>query len=325
MTELMRRATLLRLAAMAAVTPFAAAVPPAWAGAGRAKADSEGRFVVFDAFPSKHVAARKVVVWLPPGYDTSDGRHAVLYMHDGQNLFDPATSMANQPWAVDKHLIALQRAGKVRPTIVVGIWNTPDRAREYGPAAAVEALAPELRDVLLGTGRADTLSDQYLRFIVEELKPFIDKTYRTRPGRDDTVVMGSSMGGLISLYALASYPDVFGGAGCLSTHWPLTSNHALLGKPPGDPRVAKIAASYIDWLRTHLPAAGKHRLYFDYGTKNVDAFYAPYQEQVDKIVAAKSYRRDADWTTRFFPGTDHNEAAWRERLDIPLRFLLRPL
>ncbi len=289
-----------------------------------ARADADGRFVVYEHFESRHVAPRKVVVWLPPGYDSHRGRYAVLYMHDGQNLFDPETSMGHEPWAVDRHLAALERAQTVRPTIVVGIANTgTGRWREYAPAAAIEALEPELRALVTDAGGGPPVSEDYLRFLVEELKPFVDAHFRTRPGRADTVVMGSSMGGLISLYALSRYPEVFGGAGCLSTHWVLTTNRALLGPPP-DPRVTRIAAAYIDWLRGHLPAPGRHRIYFDHGTVFLDGLYGPFQEQVDRIMAEHGYRDGIDWESRVFPGATHNEQAWRERLDQPLGFLLRP-
>jgi len=284
------------------------------------------RIVTYQAFASKHAAPRRVDVWLPPGYDGSDSRYAVLYMHDGQNLTDPATSMGNQPWAVDRHLVALQRAGRIRPTILVGIWNTAERWREYAPAEAVRAMTPEQRGIVGATpeqGRAEPLADGYLRFLVEELKPFIDKTYRTRPGREDTVIMGSSMGGLISSYALARYPEVFGGAGCVSTHWPFTGNRALL-EPPGDPRAPGIAHVYIDWLEKRLPAPGRHRIYFDHGTGFLDVLYTPYQQRVDAVMQAKGWRADRDWMSRVFPGADHNEPAWRARLALPLEFLLRP-
>lgn len=286
---------------------------------------SGGSYVTFDSFPSRQVAPRKVVVWLPPGYDKSAERHAVLYMHDGQNLFDPATAMGGQAWEVDRRLAALQAAGATRPSIIVGIWSTRDRAREFGPAAAVEALAPELRAALLGDppapGGLPTLSEQYLRFIVDELKPAIDSRFRTSPERADTFIMGSSMGGLISLNALVRYPEVFAGAACMSTHWPLTTNFNMLFNQ-GDPRPVRYAAAVFDWLSSKLPRAGRHKLYFDHGDATLDALYAPYQAQVDAIMRAKGYRGGVDWIGQSFPGADHSETAWRERVEVPLRFLL---
>jgi predicted alpha/beta superfamily hydrolase len=280
------------------------------------------RFVVTESFASRHVSARKVVVWLPAGYDGGSDRYSVLYMHDGQNLFDPATSMAGQPWAVDKALDALMREGKVRKTIVVGIWNSPLRWREYAPAAPIDRLAPALRNVVHETTEP-VLSEAYLKFIVEELKPHIDKNFRTRADRDNTIIMGSSMGGLISLYALARYPNVFGGAGCVSTHWPMTTNRTLLA-PKVDARVDDIAQSYFDWLDANLPRASQHRIYFDHGTINLDSLYAPFQKKADAIMRNKGYRSGIDWMTQSFEGADHNEPSWRARLSIPLTFLLRP-
>lgn len=296
-------------------------------GAAHARAPKVGgRFVDYEPYPSTAAPLRKVRVWLPPGYDAGE-RHAVLYMHDGQNLFDPADSVAWGAWEVDRHLIALQKAGKVRPTIVVGIWNTREnRGREYLPQAPVMTLPASLRDQVASAssnGETAPMSDAYLRFLVEDLKPFIDRTYRTRAGREDTFIMGSSMGGLVSLYALASYPQIFGGAGCLSTHWPMTTNGKLM-VPTLDPRVEQIAQAYREWLAAKLPAAGAHKLYFDHGDMELDSVYPPFQAKVDELVRRKGYREGVDWITRAFPGTAHNEKVWRARLDIPLEFLLKP-
>ncbi|HJW46870.1 MAG TPA: alpha/beta hydrolase-fold protein, partial [Lysobacter sp.] len=153
---------------------------------------------------------------------------------------------------------------------------------------------------------ASIVSDDYLKFVVTELKPFIDATYRTRKGRDDTFVMGSSMGGLISLYAVAEYPEVFGGAGAVSTHWPI-----------GDGIV-------IDWLGAHLPSPRNHRIYYDFGTATLDAQYEPYQRRMDALMPAHGYVEGRNWTTRKFEGAEHSERAWRARVDVPLVFLLGP-
>ena len=284
-----------------------------------------GSFVVVDAFPSAHVAPRKIVIWLPPGYQESKEQYSVLYMHDGQNLFDISTATAGQTWGVAERLTRLQEEGKVRKTIVVGIQSTSLRWREYAPAATINTLSPALREVISRVseeGVAEPLADKYLQFLVTELKPYVDKNFRTKTGRSDTFIMGSSMGGLVSLYALASYPDVFGGAGCVSTHWPISTNPAILSIP-GDVRAAEIATAYLSWLQKHLPKAGQHKIYFDHGTINLDALYAPLQKRVDGLMVRKAYRLNEDWMTQVFVGGDHNEKAWRERLDIPLKFLLK--
>ncbi len=280
-----------------------------------------GRFDRHPEFASRHVAARDVVVWLPPGYDGVEP-HAVLYMHDGQNLFDPASGMGHGPWAVDAHLAALIAGNRVRPTIVVGIDNTgAGRWRDYAPAVAVAPLPDVLRARVEETGGGVPVSDGYVRFLIEELKPYIDAHYRTRAQRAETFIMGSSMGGLISLYALCRHPEVFGAAGCLSTHWPLTVRADILQGPAAD--IAACAAPFIDWLPANLPGAGHHRFYFDHGTEGLDRLYAPFQRRVDALLGTLGYRSGIDLDSRTYAGAGHNEAAWRSRLDVPLSFLLR--
>ncbi|MBF6025300.1 alpha/beta hydrolase-fold protein [Lysobacter niastensis] len=278
-----------------------------WAYAVHAPAlNATGRTESWQDMPSRHVAARNVDVWLPPSYGKVPARrYPVLYMHDGQNLFDPSLSYTGIDWDVDGTMTRLIGEGRVREAIVVGIWNTPLRFQEYMPRKPIPGSA-------LPSGVAnvppmpvdDIRSDAYLRFLVEELKPFIDATYATRPGRDDTFVMGSSMGGLISLYAAAEYPEVFGGVGAVSTHWPV-----------GD-------GLMIGWLDGHLPDPATHRLYYDFGTATLDAAYAPYQARMDAVMREHGYVEGRNWITRRFEGAEHNERAWRDRLEVPLQFLL---
>ena len=256
--------------------------------------------------PSRHVGARDVDVWLPPSYGKDpQKRYPVLYMHDGQNLFDPALSYIGVDWDIDGVMTRLIQAGDIREAIVVGVWNTPLRFAEYMPKAPVrtETVGSGVEGRALGRTE-DIRSDAYLRFLVDELKPFIDTRYRTRTGRNDTLVMGSSMGGLISLYAAARYPEVFGGVGAVSTHWPACDG------------------CVIDWLGAHLPDPRTHRLYFDHGTAALDAMYPPYQARMDALLRKGGYIEDENWITRRFEGAEHNEAAWRARVEIPLKFLL---
>lgn len=148
------------------------------------------------------------------------------------------------------------------------------------------------------------MAGTYLKLIVEEIKPLIDGDFRTLPERQNTFIIGSSMGGLISLYALMEYPMVFGGAGCFSTHWPI---------------LGQFIAPY---LRKYLPEAGAHKLYFDYGTGGNDAQYAPYQAEIDDILREKGYTPLTDWMTQVAPGAIHHEKAWRSRIHLALRFFL---
>ncbi len=265
-----------------------------------------GRIESHKDFPSKLVPARPVEVWLPPGYDESPAaRYPVVYMHDGQNVFTNGTGYGGSTWETDRAMQKLAASGTAHPAIIVGIWNTGmGRYPEYMPRKAVagDTVALFKNGPTLPT--ASIRSDAYLKFIVEELKPFIDHTYRTRPDRAHTSVMGSSMGGLISAYALCEYPEIFGGAGCVSTHW-----------PTGDGAV-------IDYLAHHLPKPGAHKLWFDYGTATLDAQYEPYQQRADTVMKAAGYTEGRDWITKKFPGAEHSEKSWRERVDQPLAFLL---
>ena len=296
---------LLLAATVALGTATAAAaepvIPAAVAVTGPGVTGSVQRYA---AFPSANVAARNVDVWLPPGYGADPARrYPVLYMHDGQNLFDPATSYGGVDWAVDEAMTGLIGKGQVREAIVVGVWNSPKRLQEYMPQRAV-AGKKKLAVPGFDVAASEIVSDRYLTFLVEELKPFIDATYRTLPGRADTFVMGSSMGGLISQYAMSSYPDVYGGAGCVSTHWPVGDGIAL------------------DDFAAHLPDPATHRYWFDYGTATLDAQYEPYQQRADEILRRAGYVEGKNWITRKFEGAEHSEKAWRLRVDQPLVFLL---
>lgn len=268
--------------------------------------NATGRTESWQRVPSRHVDARDVDVWLPPSYGSDpQRRYPVLYMHDGQNLFDSVLGYTGVDWDIDGAMTRLIDAGDIREAIVVGVWNTPLRFAEYMPKAPVRTDTVSSGVEGHMAGRAEDLrSDQYLRFLVEELKPFIDAQYRTRPGLDDTAVMGSSMGGLISLYAAAQYPEVFGGVGAVSTHWPACDG------------------CVVDWFGAHLPDPRTHRLYFDHGTAGIDALYPPHQKRMDAALRAGGYREGKNAMTRRFEGADHNEAAWRARVEIPLRFLL---
>lgn len=282
---------------------------------------SSGRLVKYEAFASTHADPRNITVWLPEGYDGGTDRYAVLYMHDGQNLFEADTSYGGQEWGIDEALTRMMAEGKARKTIVVGIWNTPKRWLEYYPAEAFRRLPEEMRKDFTAATGSPPLSDGYLRFIVEELKPFIDKTYRTLPDRANTTIMGSSMGGLISLYAAVRYPDVFAAAGCVSTHWPMgqPDDKTPLGIQRLNAMVDGMMGLVADGVRPSGP-----RIYFDFGTTTLDSYYEPYQRRVDGLMEKAGFTRGRNWMTEKFEGAAHNEVSWRERVHIPLAFLLAP-
>lgn len=282
---------------------------------------SAGTLVDLGVLQSKFADARRVTVWLPSGYDQHGPKYSVLYMHDGQNLFDKDSAGYGMEWQIDETLDRLIREKAVRPTIVVGIWNTPKRLREYVPAKVVADLPSAYADKLRALYGGGPLSDGYLKFIVEELRPMIDGRFNVNTDRADTVIMGSSMGGLISLYAINEYPDVFGGAGMMSTHWPLflpTGEDAPISEDVFEP----VSSAFERYVASSLPDPKTHRLYFDHGDQTLDVNYAPYQQRIDKAVAARGYRKGINWLSLTFPGDAHNEASWASRVEIPLRFLL---
>jgi enterochelin esterase-like enzyme len=243
-------------------------------------------------------------------------------MHDGQMLFDSALTWNKQAWNVDDVLTNLLNQNAIIPTIVVGIWNAgTERHSDYFPQKIVAALTPTQKDSLDAQlqragrvkGSFTSHADRYLAFITTELKPYIDSTYAVYTDAAHTFIAGSSMGGLISMYAVCEYPNVFGGAACLSTHWlgSFTNQHNA------------IPQACVQYLKTHLPDPNSHRFYFDCGDQTLDAFYPPIQQQVDAVMREKGYQPN-NWTTRYFPGANHSEQAWHNRLEIPLLFLLHP-
>lgn len=267
--------------------------------------DGTGAFIRHASFESHYISPRHVDVWCPPDYTTSAVRYSVIYMHDGQNLFDPALAYSGVDWGMDEALVRFSQETGQPGAIVVGIWNSPLRVREYMPARPFTTPAGQpLLPLFVENHGGEPLSDAYLKFLTTELKPFIDATYRTWPDQPHTFIMGSSMGGLISLYGLTEYPDIFGGAACLSTHWPIGQEEL------------------VRYFGAVLPRAGRHKLYFDYGTTTLDAEYEPYQRQMDELVQAAGYAAGRDWLTQKFEGAEHSERAWRARVHIPLAFLL---
>ena len=271
-------------------------------------------------FKYQFVTPRNVDIWLPENYSMSK-KYAVLYMQDGQMLYDPETTWNNQSWNVDDVISDLIKNGKIQSTIVVGIWNDSQfRHFDYFPQKPFESLTATEKDTvqsqLKKSGRSDQVfapnSDNYLKFLVKELKPFIDKKYSTYKDRSHTFIAGSSMGGLISMYAICEYPDVFGGAACLSTHWPGT--FTLDHNPFPD--------SILQYLGKNLPDPKNHKIYFDCGDQTLDALYPDIQKKADRIMVQAGFT-DANWKTLYFQGENHSEEAWSKRLAIPLEFLLK--
>ena len=222
---------------------------------------------------------RDIVVWVPIGYNNQknpDKKYPVLYMHDGQNIMDPKTAFVGKDWRVDETVMKLIKQKKIKEIIVVGIYNSPDRLDEYSWSEK---------------------GQNYLKFIVTELKPFIDSKYKTLSDKDNTAVMGSSMGGLISFYAAWHYPEVFSMAGCLSSSFYYNNDRSI-----------KQVEEYTGHKK-HI------KFYIDHGEDgNVRG------QKMFVELSKKGYVIGQDIDYYYVPGAEHNEREWAARLERPLLF-----
>lgn len=271
-----------------------------WAKDDPAKSRSTrtGDIRIHEAFPSDILkVARTLSVYLPPSYEAdSDTRYPVLYLHDGQNVFDRATSFLGVEWSADETAEEYIKKGWIRPMIIVAIDNVPARVDEYTPYHD-----PVRR---LG-GKADL----YARFVVKEVKPFIDKTYHTRPGREDTAVAGASLGGLASLHIAKCYPDVFSMCGVISP--------ALWWK---DDQILKdLESKDVDgWLK-------RTRFWVDMGTREgarggeTSPELPRTRRLVDRLKSA-GLRAERDYSYQEVLGATHDEGAWASRFGSVLEF-----
>lgn len=279
-----------------------------------------GKIERIENFQSKYISERNVDIFLPERYSVKK-KYAVLYMHDGQMLFDPDQTWNKQAWNVDDIARELIQENKVKDFIVVGIWNGgKTRHSDYFPQKPFEQLSTEEKDTIgaqlqkFGRTNDDFQpgSENYLNFIIKELKPYIDRNYAVKTGKRNTLIAGSSMGGLISLYAICEYPKIFGGAACLSTHW--VGTFTLKNNP--------LPHSFLLYLEKNLPNPKNHKIYFDCGDQTLDAMYPEIQHKVDDLMLRKGFTKK-NWITEYFPGEDHSEKAWSKRFRISLEFLLK--
>ena len=246
--------------------------------------------------PSAYIPNRPLDIWLPSSYHEGK-RHNVLYMYDGQMLFDAKSTWNGQEWRVDEIVDSLIDRQLIMPTIVVGLHNGGNqRSFEYfpqRPAANLNALfADSLFASIADAHELDTAyavnSDNYLKYLVEEVKPFIDTSFRVNKSRFHTAIMGSSMGGLMSMYAIGEYPEIFGTALCLSTHW-----------PGGFAQNEQIPQVFNSYLKEHI-------------------MYGPIQKSMDEVLTNNHFTFNENWVTQEFIGAAHNERSWAKRIHVPL-------
>lgn len=243
-----------------------------------------GNYRVHEGFHSNHLRFdRRVIVWLPPSYGRGSRSYPVLYMQDGQQVFDPRTSSWQQDWEVDEWCTKLIEEKEMREIIVVAVYSTEDRFVEYNPSLA---------------GR------EYARFVTEELKPFIDRDYRTLPGRDTTAIAGSSMGATIAFYLAWTRPDLFFGAACLSPAFRFRNDSSTLD-------LVKNASQPPD-LRVYL--------YGGLGDPT-EMELAEGMYEMANLLKARGLTRGRNLVVKDDPSGQHNEASWAKHTGDWLRFL----
>lgn len=232
---------------------------------------------------------RDLIVYTPPGYDNqTSGHFPVLYLHDGQNLFDGATSfIPGQDWQVGATADQCIQSGAVEPLIIVGMYNTRARIREYTPTHVPK----------LGGGRAD----RYAKFLIEEVKPFVDREYRTLSGPSHTGIGGSSLGGLVSLYLGLKHAQIFGKIAALSPSvwWNQLVIHRFVQSMNIQPRP---------------------RIWLDIGTREGPRIVHEVENFRD-VLLEKGWRLEHDLHYERVEGAEHNEAAWAQRVGPFLQFL----
>ena len=264
--------------------------------------EESSHFIFWDQVGDGKITERPVEILLPSDYFSSDEYYPVIYMMDGQNLFSDTNSHWGKSWALADSIAALPEDDPLRKFIIVGIWSVNDRFLEYCPQKPLMNVSVDsLKQCRNGIEPAEVYSDDFLHFLVHGLKPMVDDSLRTLADRQHTYVAGSSMGGLISLYALMEYPQVFGGAACFSTHWPL--------------RLEKNSHLFTDALLNYLPerlngVSMPTRFYFDRGTATLDAMYGVHQVRIDSLFESLGLE-SVKYTSLVFEGAEHDEVAWR--------------
>ena len=259
---------------------------------------------------SKYVDNRPIYVWLPADFDPKE-KHDLLIMHDGQNLFDGTKTWNGQEWELDEWASKLISENEIGSFIIIGIHNSgKKRWGDYFPEKAYNFVKDTS---YIGSDKPELGADLYLKYIVKEVIPFVEKKYLKSSYDYKTIIGGSSMGGLISMYAVFEYADVFDGAICMSTHWPggyITENNPL-------------PDAIFKYMSENIPLSNKKRFYFDYGDKGLDEHYPQYSKIIDSLFLNNGYSKK-NYKNLFFKNHWHSEEYWAKRVQIPLKFMLNP-
>lgn len=250
---------------------------------------------------------RTIDYWAP-----TKGTDSVLITHDGQNVFDGKTSTRrNRTWEIGQSVNRVSRELGVNTPAVIAIWNGSTkenpwaRALELSPEKIFKGGIKAVSNVVVPFSTDDLYGDRYLHEIFNEQVPEILEHLSITTSPEKTAMIGSSMGGLATLYALSQYRDRFNTALALSTHWSIGEN------------------PLVDALIASLPDAGKHQIYMSRGTKGLDAAYEPFQKRADALMLEKGYSLNRDYMTRVHVRTGHSEKSWASFIDEPISFWLK--
>lgn len=268
---------------------------------------SDGRLYRLEIFSPELNETIETDIWTPQNY-TAWRRYKVLYAHDGQNLFDAKKTWNGQSWNLDSTTQTLVNQGVIESIIIVGI-HSHDRTRtgDLTTRSLIRCMTDSVsRAEFDAMTEGQYRGEEYLKFIVETLKPEVDRLFSTQPNRDGTFIMGSSSGAIISMSALAEYSSIFGGAACLSMH---VNN-------PGEQ--GGMLRTWLDYLPQTLHLDAAHRLYIDCGDQTLDAAYHPYFGQLSDWLKQNC---DAQLSSKIFENHAHDERSWQLRASEPLQFL----
>jgi predicted alpha/beta superfamily hydrolase len=234
-------------------------------------------------FQGEGIKPRDIIVWLPPGYDSDlNKNYPVLYMHDGQNIVDPNTSLFQIDWQIDEAADSLIRKELIEPIIIVGIYNTPDRNQEYSE---------------------DELGLLYMKFIVDSLKPFIDRNYRTKPDRTNTANGGGSLGGLISFMLMWEYSSIFSKAICFSPAFKIDQY------------------DFVDNVNSYEGSLKQFQLFINNGDNELDSMLQSGVDEMLKVLNQQGYIEGDHFCFHKGKNSLHGERDWAKNISSALIFI----
>ncbi|MAM99228.1 MAG: hypothetical protein CMF91_05015 [Candidatus Marinimicrobia bacterium] len=278
------------------------------------------------SFNSNIIGERKVEIYRPINSPIDD-QTIFIFMQDGQMLFDKSITWNNQDWNIDE--IFSNRNNKNNNIVIIavysanksgtGFFDNTNRYGEYFPKQSLKYFNKNIKTFIYKKF-IDTKKYDYLKFLINELLPFFETKYNLKLNKNNTGIMGSSMGGLFALNAIIEYPERFGFAGCFSVHWigikPI--DYLLLSFRKKVTKDKDLVEGLIKYVDMNIDNLNNHRLYFDFGTKGLDEFYSSPQKDIDKILTAN----EINFNSLKFEGHSHEEKYWALRFENALSFLI---